>query len=242
VGWLLLDRFVRTAQSLEAVNQGLEQRVARREAELAENFERLAQAERARAVGDERQRLLRELHDGVGARLVHLQRRIEAGTLDPEGLSRDLQDGLADMRLASETLNPDLADLADSVGNFLFRWEPLLRQAGVRPHWQIDLPAGGPSVPAYDELQLLRILQEALTNVLRHAEASSVALEAVVDGERLRFDFRDDGVGLEPGVRGRGLDAMRTRALALRGQFSVDTTPGGGTRIQVSVPLMPATR
>ncbi|MEO7244975.1 MAG: hypothetical protein ABIX12_07490, partial [Rubrivivax sp.] len=112
VGWLLLDRFVRTAQSLEAVNQGLEQRVAQREAQLAENFERLAQAERAQAASDERQRLLRELHDGVGARLVHLQRRIEAGTLDPEGLSRDLQDGLADMRLASETLSPDFTDLA----------------------------------------------------------------------------------------------------------------------------------
>jgi signal transduction histidine kinase len=236
VGWLLLDRFVRTAQSLEAVNRGLEQRVAQREAQLAENFERLAAAERERAAVAERQRLLRELHDGVGARLVHLKQRVSEGELDIARLGRELQEGLADMRLASETLAPDNADFGLAVSNFLFRWEPLLRDAGTQPHWQVDLSDGASALPAYAQLQLLRILQDGMSNVLRHAEASQVVLRIAAKDGQLQFELEDDGRGMEPSARGRGIHAMCARAQALGGECRFETPPGGGTRLRLALP------
>jgi signal transduction histidine kinase len=237
VGWVLLDRFVQTSRSLEAVNHGLEQRVARREAELAENFERLAALERARAASDERQRLLRELHDGVGARLVHLQRHVEAGPPDAARLLHELQDGLADMRLASETLGQGAPDLGAAVGSFLFRWDGLMRQSQVAPQWQVELPAAETAVPPYVQLQLLRVMQEALTNVLRHADARRVSLRLALEAGSLQLDVRDDGRGIEPGTRGRGLDDLQARAHSLGGQCSVETPPGGGTRVWVRLPV-----
>jgi signal transduction histidine kinase len=228
---------VRTSRALEEINHGLEHRVAQREAELAENFERLRALERAGAASDERQRLLRELHDGVGARLVHLQRRIETGPPDAARLVRELQDGLADMRLASEALAPGAPDLGAAVGSFQFRWDGLMRQSRIVPEWHIELPGGEVEVPPYVQLQLLRVMQEALTNVLRHAEATRVSLRLSKQAGELLLDVRDDGRGIEPGTRGRGLDDLRTRANSLGGQCHIETPPGGGTRVWMRMPL-----
>jgi signal transduction histidine kinase len=237
VSWVLLDRFVRTAQSFERMNRQLEERIAVREAELAANFERLARLERAQAAGTERQRLMRELHDGLGAKLVQLRQRIGDERLDAGRLDDELAACLDDMRIASETLTPEATELGAAVGNFLFRWDGLLRAAGVRADWQVRLPDDGLRVAPYAALQLLRVMQEALVNVLRHSEASRVRLGLAVDGGELRLVVEDDGRGIEPHANGRGLQGMQGRTEAIGGRFGLATPAGGGTRLTLAVPL-----
>lgn len=239
VGWVLIERFVRTADSLEAINLQLEQRVAQREVELAESFGRMAQLERQQVAGDERQRLLRELHDGLGAKLLTSLGRLEHEALDRDHVSRELRECLADMRLASEALKPGQADVADVVGNLLFRWEGLLREAGLRPVWQLDLPVVGVGIEPYKALQLLRIMQEALTNALRHAQARQVVLTLRLHQHQLALTIEDDGRGLPVPLpsQGRGLAAMRSRAEAIGSTLALGARAGGGTRLELHLPL-----
>lgn len=239
VSALLIERFVRTTEQLERLNRQLDQRVEGREAELAANYERLAALERAQAAAEERQRLQRELHDGLGARLVTALSRVESSSLDDAGLARELRACLADMRLASEALAPEATELGAVIGNLLFRWEPVLRDAGVQPRWRVELPPQGLPIAPYAALQLLRVMQEALTNVLRHADARHVELALVHEGAQLRLAIEDDGRGLPPAGpgSGRGLADMRSRAGALGARFVLGAPPGGGTRVELDWPL-----
>jgi signal transduction histidine kinase len=239
VSALLIERFVRTTEKLERLNGELDRQVARREAELAANYERLARLEREQAAAEERQRLQRELHDGLGAKLVTALARVESAGLDAEGLARELRACLADMRLASEAFAPEATDLGAVIGNFLFRWESVLRDAGVQPRWRVELPAQGLPVSPYVALQLLRVMQEALSNALRHADARNVTLALARDGAVLALVVEDDGRGLPPSGPGpgRGLADMRIRAGAIGAQFALGAPPGGGTRVELRWPL-----
>lgn len=239
VSALLIERFVRTTERLEGLNQQLDERVARREGELRSNYERLAALERAHATTDERQRIMRELHDGLGAKLVATLLRVESAELDRAGLAQELRACLTDMRLATETLTPDKTELGAVIGNFLFRWEGLLRDAGVRATWQVELPAEGVCVAPYVALQLLRVMQEALSNVLRHADASRVRLALTHDGTTLALSIDDDGRGIELAQApvGHGVDDMRSRAAAVGARFAIATPPGGGTRVALQLAL-----
>ena len=238
VGTILLDRFVRTARALDANQQRLEQRVALREAELAESFQRMVRLERQQVAVDERQRILRELHDGLGAKLVQALTRVESAELDHQGLALELRDCLADMRLATEALAPVVSELGAAIANFLWRWQGLMKDAGLQAHWQVDLPEPGLPVPPYVALQLLRLMQEALTNVLRHAEASRVRLSLGYADGLLSLQIDDDGRGMGPsGAAGRGLARMRVRAEALGAKLSFGSPPGGGTRVQLEMPM-----
>ena len=93
-------------------------------------------------------------------------------------------------------------------------------------------------MPPYVALQLLRLMQEALTNVLRHAEASRVRLSLGYADGLLSLQIDDDGRGMGPsGAAGRGLARMRVRAEALGAKLSFGSPPGGGTRVQLEMPM-----
>jgi signal transduction histidine kinase len=238
VTWLLIDRYVHATEALEAMNARLEQRVALREAELGASFERVGALERTQAAVDERQRILRELHDGVGARLFTALTRLEAGAIDRGGAADELRACLADMRLTTETLAPGPTTLGGAIGNFVARWDDLLRDAGVEPDWRVSPEAEALAVAPRHALQVLRVMQEALTNVLRHAGAHRVRLELALDGTTLRLRVEDDGGGLPADAerRGRGLANMRARAEALQAGLALGSRPGGGTRVELAWP------
>jgi signal transduction histidine kinase len=178
-------------------------------------------------------------HDGLGAKLLSSLLRVQVGQLTADGLSQELQGCLSDMRLASETLTPGQADLAAAAGNLLFRWQTLLRDAGVQADWQVQLPDSGLPMAPQAALQVLRILQEALNNVLRHARASRVRLHMSTSNGHLKVLVEDNGVGLDAANTGlgRGLRDMGTRAQAVGGQLEVLPAPGGGTQLRLTLPL-----
>jgi signal transduction histidine kinase len=246
MGGLLTVRFIEALTSLESVNarlaelnETLESRVAQRERHLAENFERMAELERDRAAAQERQLIMREIHDGLGSRLFTSLLRVERGDMDGAQIAGALRDCIADMRLALEVLSPD-DDFQAALGNFLFRWQTQMLEAQVMPRWSIDVPEDVLRLSRQAALQLLRIAQEALTNVLKHAGAKNVRIDLRQRGGHLELEVSDDGHGAQPAGQGagRGLANMRARAGQLGGTLEL-RSGDGGTRVLLRLPLAP---
>lgn len=228
VGILTL-RFVHALETTADLNRHLEERVAERERELQARYAQVARLEREQAAAEERQRIMQDLHDGLGSQLFTALLRIERGGVDSAAVAQLLRDCIADMRLTFEVIPPEKTDLRSVLGNFRFRWERLLHEAGVRSAWDIDLPAGTAGLAPLAALQLLRIVQEALTNVLKHAAATQVDVALRMAPEALTVCVQDDGRGLPPAAgtgSGRGLANMRQRARRLGGTLDIDSRPG----------------
>ena len=239
MGGLLTARFVRALRSLEGVNQMLEQRVADREQELGANYLRLFALERENAAAQERQRIMRDLHDGLGSRLFVSLSRVERGEMGSREIADALRSCIAEMRLALDTLVPQEHDFRSTLGSFLFRWRNQLLACGIRATWDIAVPDEELRLSPHASLQLLRVAQEALTNVVKHANASTVDVQLRLIAGQLVLEVRDNGIGAA-GVgedsSGRGLNNMRTRAVQLGGEVQVHGG-SGGTRVTVQVPL-----
>jgi signal transduction histidine kinase len=234
---LLTSRFIQALESLEALNQTLEARVGARERELSANYERMAALQREHAAAQERQMIMREIHDGLGSLLFVSLSRVERGQMQPGEVADALRACIADMRLALDTLTPDANDFRATLGNFLFRWHGQLQAAGIQPSWTIDVPEGAVGVTAHASLQLLRIAQEALTNVLKHARASRVQVRVRQADGILQLEVEDDGGGpTSTSAAGRGIRNMTARAQQLGGALAVSAGPGG-TRVALRVPV-----
>lgn len=238
MGGLLTARFLQALSELQEMNQTLESRVAERERELSENYVRMAALQREHAAAQERQLIMRDLHDGLGSQLFTSLLRVERGDLQSAQVADALRGCIADMRLALDTLTPNNHDFRATLGDFLFRWQSQLAAAGIRPAWTIDVPDAALQLSPHAALQVLRIAQEALTNVLKHAHASRVEVRLRQAGEQLGLEVRDDGAGFESsrGPAGRGLGNMRTRARQLGGQLEVHTSLNG-TCIALQLPV-----
>lgn len=243
MGFLLTARFVQTLDEVEDLNQTLERRIAAREAALAANYERLSQLERERATTQERQRIMQDMHDGLGSQLVTALYRTERGALDAAQTSALLRGCIDDMRLAIDALAPADHDFGTALANLRWRWQAQLDAAGLASQWQLDAPAGGWALPAHAALQVLRVVQEALTNVVKHADARCVAVSVACSGAELVVEVRDDGRGIDAARRsaggGRGLTNMAARAERIGARLQ--TQPASpGTRVVLTLPLAAA--
>jgi signal transduction histidine kinase len=239
MGGLLVARFVRALHSLEDVNRTLGERVAERERELAGNYERVFALERENAAAQERQRIMRDIHDGLGSRLFVSLSRVERGEMRGDEIADALRGCIAEMRLAFDALVPAEHDFRSALGNFLFRWRQQMLACRIQLTWTIAVPDEALAISPHASLQLLRVAQEALTNVVKHAGASHVDVCLKLAGEHLVLEVRDNGIGaagVSEDTTGRGLTNMRTRAGQLGGH--VDVYGGsGGTRVTLQVPL-----
>lgn len=239
MGGLLVARFVRALHALEDVNRTLGERVAERERELAGNYERVFALERENAAAQERQRIMRDIHDGLGSRLFVSLSRVERGAMRDDEIADALRGCISEMRIAFDALVPAEPDFRSALGNFLFRWRQQMLACRIQLTWSIDVPDASLEISPHASLQLLRVAQEALTNVVKHAGASHVDVCLALAGGQLVLEVRDNGIGAAgvcEDTTGRGLANMRTRAVQLGGH--VDVHGGsGGTRVTLQVPL-----
>src|SRR5918998_1377196 len=196
----------------------------------------------------ERRRIARDLHDIVlqdlsGAlqslRLTHLQAR-GSGL----GLDLDLEEELEALRRASSGLRSAMYDRRhEKEQPFLRAIESLVehnRQAASERNTELVIEEGFPQeLPAEVSVELLRVLQEALTNARRHSGARNVEVGLRMEGEVLVAGVIDDGRGFDPASTraGVGLSAMRERVEGLGGRIEVESSPGEGTKVTLRVPL-----
>ncbi len=200
---------------------------------------------------EERRRLRRDLHDGLGPRLAGLTLKLETArnrlAHDPlaETLLNDLivhtQEAVADIRRLVYALRPPALD---ELGLIPALQEQVLLYSDQRPHEihiSLEAPERLPPLPAAVEVAIFRIAQEALTNVVRHSQASrcTVRLEMCEQGRQMELEIEDNGRGLVPGrSAGVGLASMRERAEELGGTCEVKQAYPDGTCVQVRLPLL----
>jgi len=224
-----------------------------RQAEVAVHAVRLTadlQSSRERLVAtreEERRRLRRDLHDGLGAQLAGLN--VQAGALrrliprDPDAaeevvveLREELRSAISDIRRLVYDLRPPALDdlgLAEALRRLAERYG----SEGEQLRMLVEAPEDLPSLPAAVEVAVYRITQEALTNVARHARARTCVVRLAVKND-VALQIVDDGVGI-PAQRsaGVGLSSMRERASELGGSCVVEPVPKGGTQVLVRLPL-----
>ncbi|SFL58073.1 ATP-binding protein [Rugamonas rubra] len=206
--------------------------------------------EREHAVNEERLRIMRDLHDGVGSQLLSALMMVQGGNASREQTVLLLQECMDDMRLAIDTLAPDEPDLLPVLGNFRFRMEARYRAVGLDFLWINHALPDALTLAPHAGLQLLRVLQEALANVLRHAQARRVKVEVYFSPRRLRVRIEDDGVGMAAAPTlagsGHGMANMRLRAHKLGATLAwLDAggeAPRPGTVVELVVPLNEASQ
>jgi PAS domain S-box-containing protein len=189
----------------------------------------------------ERERMTREMHDGLGGQLVSTIAMLERGRSTQSEVTESLRSALDDMRIAIDSLDPTTTDLTTSLGKLRARLEPLLRRNGVVLRWQIENIPGLDNYPPEQSLHFLRIIQEAVTNAIRHAKASEVSVRirsGDARGDVLSIEIRDDGQGFRPDAipGGRGIRHMKSRAEALGGELRFDWEESG-TQIELRVAI-----
>ncbi|GAB3749036.1 sensor histidine kinase [Lysobacter olei] len=235
-----MDDLVRLRQQY----QDLLDRLQRNERE----FRRLGRAV-WRVQEDERRRLARELHDGLGQNLTVLKHRLSQVThalpADDNGIRTQLEgaialcsDTLEDTRNLSRLLRPPILD--DLGLEAALRWLVRAQSEASGVDVVLDLE---PLPPLAGEVQtlLFRVAQEALNNAIKHARGHSVLVRLVTRSGRVQLQVIDDGDGFDVTAAlhsgGSGLGGMRERVRLYEGQFDVQSAPGQGTRVRVSVPV-----
>lgn len=234
-------RFLRAIEGIERSNVELELRVAERGAQLEQAFARLRGMERERARADERQRLMREMHDGLGSSLMSSLALVEQGRMDMPAVSQVLRECVDDLKLTMDSMEPIDGEVATLLATLRYRLGRRLEAAGLPLRWDVgDLPAL-PWLDSAASLQVLRIFQEALTNIVKHAQATSIAVTAQADADGIRVVIEDDGRGFsgDGAAAGRGLRNMRRRAEEIGAGIVIEPA-APGTRIVVLLPLKDA--
>ena len=235
---------VQTIGALEETNQ----RLAAALEENAELQEQLVAQAREAGVHDERQRLALEIHDTIAQSLAGIVTQLNAAdeTVEPSRaqahreLARDLaREALNEARRSVEGLSPhrlDDCDLGSALQQVVADWS---HRTGV----EADLVVDGTAEPLHRDVEttILRIAQEALTNVDKHAGARRALVTLAYMGDVVTLDVRDDGAGFAPervNGRGVGLHGMRQRAARVAGRVVVESEPGAGTAVSLLVPAV----
>lgn len=237
----LMARYVRSLEELAALNRDLEARVAARQRELEGAHDRLRKATADQARAEERQRLMREIHDGIGAQLTTALAASEHSRSSDIGMLRTLRAAITDLKLTVDSLEPVGGDLPSLLGNLRYRLAPQLQQAGLILQWEVTSLPPLAWLQAPQALHVLRLLQEAFSNVIQHAGADTVRVVSATtnDPAGITLEITDNGCGIEahPQTGGRGLANMQERASMLGGQLDVELVKSGGTRVRLWLPL-----
>jgi signal transduction histidine kinase len=234
-----VDAEMHASQDLKALNKMLAQRVSEAKDEVHQLSDKVLLVQE-----EERRRIARELHDGVGQALAALQIELDFARRNPDEAGKRVAEGarilfeaMGGLRQAVHDLRPPEIGSLPLPEIFATYCERFELRSGIRASFRWR----GPVIRA-DSLAtgLLRILQEALTNISRHARATEVGVSVRVGEGAVELQVHDDGLGFdaETPKSGTGLRGMRERCAFFGGEMSVESQSGAGTRLLVRIPLV----
>jgi signal transduction histidine kinase len=241
-GTLIYRRYVNAIAEVEQLNANLAQRLQSREAELDLSHQRLREIERQQTISDERQRLMQDMHDGLGSSLISAIRMADRGGMSDAQVKQVLKDCLDDLKLTIDSMEPIEADLLLLLATLRFRLEPRLEETGIALLWKVEeIPTLAWLDPS-NALHILRIVQESIANILRHTRATEIRVDVAREANGVRVSIGDNGSGFDvehalASVSGRGLTNQQRRAQAIEGRVTwhSDAT---GTVFSLWLPLV----
>jgi len=215
----------------------------KREIEVA--AQALRQQERRSVVLEERQRLSRDMHDGIGGQLSSLLARVRSRGITPDQLEWELASGLAELRLMVDSLDASDGPVADALAVLRSRLRTQTEAAGMRLEWFQSEDLNGVVADPGWILNLNRLIQEAATNAIRHSGGTCLDVGIRLAGDdRLTVSVRDDGAGFDRDqVRpGRGLSNLSYRAAQLGGEIRFWRGEAGQGTVVEAVVIAPGSR
>lgn len=259
LGWIIAEQLRKASLAVARLNVTLSERLAAQEAMLQATFRERMGAERREAVGEERLRLTRDMHDGLGSQLAGALHLARNPNVPREVLADHLAQTLDQLKLTVDAMQDIEGDVASLLGALRYRISPRIEAAGLRLAWAVEALPPVPRWTAQQSRDLQLLLYEALSNVLQHAGATSVRLQARLSPGQAAIEIvlSDDGRGFDtsdadaplPAIgegpigaaphRGQGTANMRLRARRLGARLDVQSAPTG-TRICLTLPLADA--
>lgn len=233
-------------KSAGEINRVLQERLDLREAELADAHLREKVLVREQAFSEERKRIMRDMHDGLGSQLMGMLLAARRGKAEPDTVAEGLQQVIDELRLMIDSMDSVGDSLGTALAGLRTRLQPRVEDAGFAFHWDDRLGDELPSYPPRKTLQLFRIMQEAVVNALKHSGGKQISISLdhaqESDGNWLEVSIVDDGKGIRAKRRGgHGLDNMRARAVKEGGrvELSEGADQSGGV-VRVLLPLVDA--
>ena len=235
---ILVSQSQRARRMLESINELLDSRLKAQELALAAGHQREQAAAQERAVMDERQRLMRDMHDGLGGQLVALSARLRGGLGTRQDAAEEVERALDDLRLIVTSLDRADENIGVAFGAFRERLQPRLADPDLELLWEIDPAAAAHHLSVERVLNLLRILSEACANALKHAQGSQLRVSIQqLSVSQLCAEVSDNGVGFQTiAGGGKGLANMGIRARQLGGEIDINSDQGG-TCVRVTFPI-----
>ena len=236
IGAVIFERHVFAVRQTEQANLELEERVAVRSQEIEADYVRLERAMREQALAQQREHILADMYDGLGASLIGLLRQVQSDGTNRPGIRQRIQEALLEMRAAVDTLEPRASDLATVLDKMHYRLDDLILGTGIALIWEVDKLSSLTSLNPATIFELQRILLEAVTNVLKHAGARRIRVYVgAPSGPRVRIEIEDDGCGFDSqqGSTGRGLANMRARSARIGATLEISSRVGAGTAIRL---------
>jgi signal transduction histidine kinase len=240
LAWVIAERMRKDARAMVQMNAALEAELAERNAALEAAFAREREGEKARGALEERQRLVQDLHDGLGGQLVGLLRIAQQPGAARDDVTLHLRDAVDQLKLTVDAMHADEGDVASTLGSVRYRLGPRLQAAGIDLHWDVGRlpPMAGWSARESHQLQML--LFEAFANMTAHSGATRASLTArrIRPGttaepmdEAIEVTLCDNGKGFDVSAKsaGRGLANMRARAEALGGTLTLQSAVGASS-------------
>ncbi|MFP5394357.1 MAG: sensor histidine kinase, partial [Gammaproteobacteria bacterium] len=232
-------RYLEAHDAVRRANASLQQQLAAREQQLDASYRRLRIIEERQTRSEERQRLMQDMHDGMGSSLVSALMAVESGPLDKAAVTDILRACIDDLRLTIDSMEPIQEDLLLLLATLRFRLGQRLEQAGVRLRWQVGAVPPLQWLDPRSSLHVLRILQEAFTNIVKHARASEIEVGTAVEDGHVLVSIRDNGIGFAPepdgAGHGKGVQNQLRRAAAIGAQLNWSVE--GGTLLVMRLPI-----
>ena len=196
------------------------------------------------ALRGERQRISFELHDNIGSQIVSVLFAMQAAEQPQKRfVMLSLEQCLSDLKMMVDALDSFEENVTTALGRLRYRIQHALDRQSIQMRWDVEICDELDAVRGIYAQQVLRIAQESLANVMRHASARSVRVVCryVPEFCQLLLEVRDDGVGISPeksaSAAGRGFESMKRRAAAVGGFLVVSSRQAEGTCIRLTLPL-----
>lgn len=228
LGYIVMARFRMASAQARDLLATLAARVSHKEVELAESYRSLEMLAREQERTAERTRILRDMHDGVGSHISAAIRQLQSGRVSQPELLQTLRDTLDQFKLSIDAMNLPPGDVTALLANLRYRLAPRLAASDIELQWDVDLLAPVQRLDAQAMRQLQFMVFEGLSNVMQHAGASVLRIEATMTPGGTRVRLVDNGCGFDATAPLRkGLQSMRERAQAIGATLSLHSTPGG---------------
>ncbi|WP_087747493.1 MULTISPECIES: sensor histidine kinase [unclassified Acidovorax] len=235
LAYIVFTRFREASVQVRYLLSTMALQMAAKEQALQSSYERLELLAREQERVNERTRILRDLHDGVGAHISAAIRQLQSGRASNDEVLHTLRDSLDQIKLSIDAMHLPAGDVTGLLANLRYRLEPKLNAADIELLWDVDLIEPLERLDAVGMRHLQFMVLESLSNVLQHAHASKLRIEAKAQGHWVVVRIADNGVGYDTARPFRkGLLALHERAKAI-GAALVIRSRVGETVVEITL-------